>query len=196
MKYYSPGDLVTFTYNRIKPRRDELILPLTIVEDLPDHTIAFITAGTPISATRLVDGKPIPRDIPYREIADLPRSLQKVTWVKTNVLFIWKPEWHWDVRLYWDEDSGEFTGWYMNIQDPVRRVEGGYASTDHFLDIVIAPNRQWHFKDRAELEDAVEIGMYSLAESESIHTWADEALELVRNCSWPFNTEFPSHHGQ
>lgn len=151
--------------------------------------MVFINTGTPIRASMLADGGRLPRDIPYRELVKLERVLGETTWVNTNVLFIWQPEWHWDVRLYWHELSHEFLGWYINIQDPMRRTADGFFTTDHLLDVTVEPDRKWSFKDEAELSDAVELGMYTPEQRSLIHKWAREAVELVEAWRWPFESD-------
>lgn len=140
----------------------------------------------------LTDGTSPPRDIPYKELAAMERVLSNGTWSTNNVLIIWKPEWCWDVRLYWTESTWEFRGWYVNIQDPVRRDSSGFTTTDHFLDLLVAPDRTIIRKDSDELRDAVELGMYSASKEELIRRSADQVSELVESHAWPFDGDLRS----
>lgn len=188
-KYFQEGSRVPLTFDRAVPKRNELILPLTVIDDTPDRTVAFVTAGTPITATTQSNGEPMPRNIPYREMAALDRTLSLSTWKHTDVIFIWQPEWHWDVRLYWQAETRDFLGWYVNVQDEVRRTINGFATTDHFLDVTIQPDRSWSLKDEAELSDAVDLGLYTIQQQDQIHSWAGSAIELLETRQWPFNVE-------
>lgn len=183
------GDRTLLTYDRAQPARTELILPVTVVEDSPDRTMVYLAAGTPTRSLLLADGSSPPRDTPYSTLAQMERKLGDSVWTSTNVLICWKPQWTWDVRLMWDAESLEFQCWYVNIQDQMRRSKTGLTNTDHFLDIVVAPDRAWTLKDEAELNDAVQLGMYTREEQAKIRESLDEAIRHVESQSWPFDTD-------
>lgn len=185
---YSPGEQILLTFDRKVPRRRELVLPVTIIDDSPQQTIVSITAGTPTKALMLADGSTPPRNLPYRELAKMDRVLGDSIWTGTNVLFCWRPDWLWDVRLMWDAFSGEFLNWYVNIQDPMRQTDTGFATTDHFLDVVVLPDFSWTLKDEAEFEDAVMLGMYTNSEIATIRESVASAINLVESRGWPFDS--------
>ena len=37
------------------------------------------------------------------------------------------------VDLFWNGPARTFSGWYLNLQDPVRRYDGGFDTLDHEL---------------------------------------------------------------
>lgn len=45
--------------------------------------------------------------------------------------------------LFWDAASWAFRGWYVNLQEPLRRTAVGHDMRDQALDIVIAPDGSW-----------------------------------------------------
>lgn len=47
---------------------------------------------------------------------------------------------------------------HVNLQDPFRLDEHGYATEDHALDVVVEPDGSWRWKDEDELADAVRAG--------------------------------------
>lgn len=194
MTFLESRQTTNLIYDRAKPERVELVLPVSVLEDTDEHTMVSISAGTAIQAGLLTDGSKPPRNIPYRELAALDRVLGKTTWVNTNVVFIWKPEWHWDVRLYWSAESNQFIGWYINIQNCMRRADEGFVTTDHFIDIQVQPDRNRAFKDEEELSDAVNLGLYTASEHNLIRSWAHAASQLIENRLWPFDVS-PSSFG-
>ncbi len=50
--------------------------------------------------------------------------------------------------------GGEFRSWYVNLEEPGTRWDDGVAAgidtIDYDLDIVVAPDRSWHWKDEDE----------------------------------------------
>lgn len=47
--------------------------------------------------------------------------------------------------------DGTFKGWYVNLETPPRRWPGGVDVHDQVLDVVVAPDRSWAWKDEADL---------------------------------------------
>lgn len=186
---FSRGSQVFLTYDRAQPQRDELVLPVTIVEDAPDRTVAYLAAGTPIQKLVPADGSTLPRDTPYATVGRMKRVPAKSIWVNTNVLICWQPAWTWDVRLMWDSDSHEFLCWYVNIQDPIRRTDTGFHTTDHFVDVVVASDKSWELKDEAELEDATELGLYTADQAAEIQESLAGAIRYLESWGWPFNSD-------
>lgn len=52
--------------------------------------------------------------------------------------------------------------WYVNLQDPLRRVGAGFRTMDHLLDLLVSSDlRSWEWKDEAEFEFARRAGVFS-----------------------------------
>lgn len=185
---FGNGQQALLTYDRASPSRTELILPATVVEDTPERTAIYVTAGTPIRTLLHADGTPVPRDTPYLEVAKMDRVLGDSVWTSTNVLICWQPEWQWDVRLMWNARTWEFTCWYMNIQDRMRRDDSGFSTTDHFIDLVVDSRCKWTIKDQHELDDAIHLEMYSPTEASAIRAALHGAITHVESRGWPFNS--------
>ncbi|MFG3704156.1 DUF402 domain-containing protein [Micromonospora sp. NPDC047670] len=49
--------------------------------------------------------------------------------------------------MWWFFRAGVFTGWYVNLEEPCARRPDGVDTTDHVLDIVVTPQRQWKDTD-------------------------------------------------
>lgn len=86
------------------------------------------------------------------------------------------------IRHFWGDD-GAFAGWYVNLQDPVRRRPGGFDTTDLQLDLWVEANGTVHWKDDDHLEQAVAFGMFSQAEADAARAEAERVLD-----KWPFPT--------
>ncbi len=71
-------------------------------------------------------------------------------------------------------------GWYINIQDPIRRTAIGYDTMDHMLDIVVSQDMaKWYWKDEDEFLEAEVIGFYSHEKMKAIRAAGERALALL-----------------
>ena len=86
------------------------------------------------------------------------------------------------IRHFWGDD-GAFAGWYVNLQDAVRRRPHGFDTTDLQLDVWVEASGPVHWKDEDHLEQAVAFGMFSQAEADAARAEAEHVLD-----EWPFPT--------
>jgi Protein of unknown function (DUF402) len=53
----------------------------------------------------------------------------------------------------WHGEGPDLDGWYVNLQEPFRRTARGIDTMDSVLDIVVARDGAWRWKDAEELDD-------------------------------------------
>ena len=92
-------------------------------------------------------------------------ELAETTWHTNRTLWVVPRGAAYGIGLFWDDATGAFRGWYLNLQTPLRRTAIGYDLWDHVLDVQIAPDRTWRWKDEDELAWAVEAGVLTPAEA-------------------------------
>jgi hypothetical protein len=165
-------------------------LPTTAVEDSEDLTVLYLRPGTPIKRRILPNAQPIPRDIPYREQVALPVLVGDGTWTTNHALILVRPGDAHDIRLFWSEHDWTFRGWYVNLQRPVRRVRVGFDTADHVLDIFVAPDGTWHWKDEDELAAAIEIGRFTPDEAAAIRAEGERVIRRIEARAWPFDAGY------
>jgi hypothetical protein len=73
-------------------------------------------------------------------------------------------------------ESGGLKGYYVNLQEPARRTAIGVDACDHVLDIVVAPDGTWRWKDEDELEYAVQTGMFSQDEANAVRAEGERVI--------------------
>jgi hypothetical protein len=171
--FWRPGHQIMLRYRRLGPI--SFALPVTVVEDTPTQTVLYLRPGTPIKRRVLPDGSPIPREMPTSERSRLPQVMGDGTWITNHALIIVRPGDAYDIRLFWS-DAWTFRGWYVNLQDPVRRVPTGFDTADHMLDITVAPDRSWSWKDEHEMAEAVRIGRFTAAEAAAIRATGEQVI--------------------
>ena len=63
-------------------------------------------------------------------------------------------------------DAHRSSGWYLNLQDPVRRYDGGFDTLDHELDYWI-PAATWQVKDAELFEQRVAEERYTADQADA-----------------------------
>jgi protein associated with RNAse G/E len=136
------------------------------------------------------------RDMP--EAAGLDRDQRKLAAMQTCVyrvaerasdisaLHFFAPG-HWSrVNLGWTAD-GTFMGWYVNFERPPALRDDGLETKDLVLDIGIAPDRSWRWKDREDLDTAIERGILPAEVRDTLLAEADAVLRQCAAGSGPFD---------
>jgi protein associated with RNAse G/E len=75
--------------------------------------------------------------------------------------------------------------WYVNLQAPLHRTPLGFDTNDHTLDVLVAPDKTWRWKDEDQLADAVGVGIYTADVAAEIRA---EAERVIAN----FETRLPT----
>ena len=108
-----------------------------------------------------------------------------LTWQVGGVLRFERPGARHNVEVCWAPDW-TFRGWYVNLQTAIV-VHGGFLdSTDQVLDIWIDPDGTWRWKDEHELEEAVELGIWTSADAAAIRA---EGERVLAERPWPTGWE-------
>lgn len=154
-----------------------LVMPATVVEDSETRIAHYLAPGTCFLRRRLLDDSPVPRVIRVDDLRRRGSILAPVEWSSCQ-LTLTDPTSASGVRLKWATDTGEFEGWYVNLQRPLTRTADGFTTEDHFLDILVKPDLSWAWKDDDELEMAV--GAERLTTEEAIAIRAEGARRVAQ----------------
>ena len=108
-----------------------------------------------------------------------------VTWEDTHVLRFERPGACHSVEIYWTAEWEHFS-WYVNLQTPTS-VNGRFVdTTDQALDVTVRPDGTPSWKDEDELEEAVELGIWSRAEADAIRAEGERVMDAA---PWPTGWE-------
>ena len=146
------------------------VKPVTVVEDTGERVVFWLPIGTPTIKSELLhpsSGGPRRWDLGWK----LVRSV----WKNSDALVIIQPTQGRAIWVKWSRE-GEFAGWYVNIQSPLRRTNKGFDIQDFQLDILVAPNRQWQWKDEDELALAVELGRMTATQAKAVQEEGERAV--------------------
>jgi len=122
------------------------------------------------------------------QLAALPVLVD--TWRDHDVLILVPPDAPYSV--WWFFTDGAFDFWYVNLERPSERWErdslAGVDSFDHALDVVVAPDRSWRWKDEDELDERVGLPGYWTAEgAAAIRADGDGVVAAVEAGRFPFD---------
>jgi predicted RNA-binding protein associated with RNAse of E/G family len=140
---------------------------------LAESATHVVTATVPGAETIQLAG---PRSEVLANLASGRGQTHRITWQWNRV--VWMMPWseaH-SIGHFWNAATGEFRGWYINLQSPLQRSAYGFDSLDHVLDVVVEPGGDWHWKDEDELVQAVELGIFSTAEAAAIRAEGERVI--------------------
>lgn len=153
--------------------------PVTVVQDEPLGHVLFLRAGTPTKWT-WVDFASGAFDGPHDHL-----------WHSTDVLKLIEDGAAHAVWARWGVGDGPFLGWYIDLQDPLRRVPGGLVTWDRSLDIVVTPDLRWRWKDEDHFARLQELGWLTAAEAATIRAEGERVIERIEHCAPPFGEPWP-----
>lgn len=158
--------------------------PVTVVRDGADALVAWLAAGTPVLQVARADGLG-KRDDKTRLFTAEPVQTIGV-WTCYDVLRIAPTGRPWSAWAFFTEQTSEFAGWYVNLEDPHVRDEHSVYTSDHVLDLEVGPDRSTTRKDEDELMLAVEQGRFDATTAAVIEAEAAEVEAIIRDWGPPF----------
>lgn len=158
--------------------------PVTVVRDDADALVVWLAIGTPVLRAARSDGLGKRDDLSTLFTAEIVQD--RGVHERFDQLRVAPTGRPWSVWVLFGEDTGEFAGWYVNLEDPHVRDEGCVYTSDRVLDLVIEPDRSLVRKDEDELALAVAQGVFDDATAGAIRAEAAAAEALVADWGPPF----------
>lgn len=156
-----------------------------------DNNVTYVPQGT-------VGTYASNRDLPYtkgmsreeRKLAAMRTLDYRVVERSTDlaVLYFYRSGSWARVSLGWAGDA--FLGWYVNFETPVRLWSGGLQAKDLVLDLQIAPDGRWQWKDRDSFHMAVSEGLLSDDLLPKLEAEAESVLAMLRRRAGPFDPQW------
>jgi uncharacterized protein len=182
---WSYGDAIVLRYRNCG--RISWVSPMIVVEDSPECVALFMAAETPQKRPVQLDGTPISRALSYEERHALLWRLGDAVWRENGVLMLTRPGAAQSFWAFWRNADWSFIGWYVNLQAPLTRTAVGFDSEDYLLDVVVAPDRSWRWKDEDEFADAQRIGRFTPAQAAAVRSEGEAAIRTIEDRGWPLN---------
>ena len=150
---FAPGREVL--YRNVDGPRLASVRPCRVISDDDRGLLLWLARGSAVIVEEATDGRGI-RDMPFAEWIGLSYRPVPATWAGPGLLKFIPPDADHSVWFFRD-DRGHFTGWYVNLEEhAVRWDDGDLAGVDvvdQDLDVVVAPDRTWRWKDEDEFAE-------------------------------------------
>ena len=169
---FAPGANVVVRYITRMDGAVGMTWPYRVVRDDGDIVALWIPTGARGMLWRTPPGQP-------RELVDAP-------WRRDTLRLMFPGE-QYSVWLFWEGEPRAFTTYYVNMEEPFRRTAVGFDTNDHALDIVVARDLSWTWKDRDEFEGLIATGHFSPEFAETVEAAAWRALGLIEQSAPPFD---------
>jgi hypothetical protein len=151
-----------------------------VVEDRPPRLVLYMPLGAAMQSSD-VDWSTGRFEGPY------PHGRHT-----TDALIILTPGRGRAVTAMFHGGGGPFICWYVDLQEPFRRVPGGIVTCDQALDIVIGPDGSWRWKDEDHLARMVELGWRTQAQALAIRREGEAVIEALTRGASPFSDPWPT----
>ncbi len=151
--------------------------PMRVIDDRGNFVVLWCPRGTRWKTATTPPTRPRAPTRAERFVLSLTRGdwvLGDFTWDVSTLVLTRAGDWH-AVWVSW-RDGGEDWGWYINLQRPFRRTARGLQTMDLMLDIIVAPDRHWRWKDEDEFDALVAAGLIDAAEAARVR---DEARRVI-----------------
>lgn len=166
--------------------RIEMCWPCRIVEDRDDLVALFIAAGSPYKAG------------PKRTAAEKRRQPRlhlppdEDIW-RNDTLRLMFPERSHSVSMFWraEADARTLLKYFVNMEEPFRRTAVGFDTQDHTIDIEVAPDLAWHWRDEAELANHVAEGYYTAELAKAARLEGTQAIRAIQRLEHPCTRGWP-----
>lgn len=183
---FSSGDQILLRFVRNHPA--DVIAPVTVVRDTPAEIALFIQVGTPLKVQASATGERLTRDTPFLERDRMVAGLADRQWTDNAVLMLHQPGRFSTVWLMWRAVDWTFRGWYINLQAPLARTQLGFDTADYMLDIDVAPDFSWQWKDEDEFHAAREHGLVVSDLLDAVRAEGERMIDELEARRWPFDT--------
>jgi hypothetical protein len=159
--------------------------PLRVLRDDGRTVVGWLPKDTPIVNTRLPDGRG-PREAALEDMFRISRVRVPGKWRDTsNLRVITEGEWS-SVWWFFGADL-EFVGWYVNLEIPLGRTDIGTDRVDGALDVTVAPDRTWRWKDEDEADAAVDAGRITAVQLARLRAEGERVIALAESGAFPFD---------
>ena len=150
--------------------------PVTVIQDTRDLIALCLHCNTSWKLCAPLDAD---TDLLQCKANLRPWKLIDAVWRYGNTVILISPGKAHAVHVMWDQQQ-KFVGWYINLQEPVRRTRLGFDFLDQELDIVVSPDLEWRWKDAEHLAQAQRIGLFSPEQVAAIRQEAERVIENIR----------------
>lgn len=160
-----------------------MVVPARVVESAADGLLLWVAPGTPLWRATIPPGTHL-RDLP----PEGPYPLRADRWRHGGSLIL-QPAGA-GHAVWWNfTPEQEFRNWYVNLESRVRTRDGADVHvTDQELDVTVAPDRAWEWKDEESFAAKTGHPVYwTAAEAAAIRAEGVRVTRLIDSAAYPFD---------
>lgn len=184
LRRWNEGDRLLYRFCRMDGSLGT-VHPARVVSDEADRVLCWVLPGTPIRITTSPDGR-TPRQMPLDERFSGRRIPARSTWRSHATLrLVFEHEWS---SVWWFfHPDGTFRNWYVNLEVPWGRDADGVNRVDGVLDLEVAPDLSWSWKDEDEIEWALRAGRLGTGHFRRLRAEGERLIERATAGKFPFD---------
>lgn len=185
---FAPGRPVL--YRNFSGARLVHVRPCRVVSDDDRGLLLWLARGSAVVNETAVDGRGV-RSMPFAEWVTVERRLVPSTWSGPGILMFVPRTGAYSVWFF-RTDAGAFREWYVNLEEQAVRWDDGDVAgvdvVDQDLDIVVAPDRTWRWKDEDEFAERLALPEhYWVADEAAVWAEGRRVIEKVEAGEFPFD---------
>jgi hypothetical protein len=150
---FTPGQIIL--HRNTRRGRLAFARPVRVISDDVRGLLLWMARGTPTVNEVTLAGKGA-RGMPFSEWVTQEFELRAGAWQGPGILLFFPPDRDHSVWWFWDDDA-QFECWYVNLEERAVRWDDGAVSgvdvVDQDLDVVVAPDHSWEWKDEDEFAE-------------------------------------------
>ncbi|MGI5213669.1 DUF402 domain-containing protein [Plantactinospora sp. CA-290183] len=161
-----------------------------VVSDDSRGLLLWIARGAPVAYEVADDGRGM-RAMPFTEWLTRSYRLEQGVWNGPPVLKFLPAGADHSVWFFRGAD-GRFANWYVNLEEHgVRWDDGAVAGVDvvdQDLDVVVRPDRSWHWKDEEEFAERLAVPEhYWVPDAAAVRAEGERVVKLAEAGQFPFD---------
>jgi hypothetical protein len=185
---FSPGQVVL--HRNTRKGRLGFIRPVRVVSDDDRGLLLWQPRSTVSIHEVAADGRG-QRSMPFSEWITQRYELVPGTWQGPGILLFFPTGVDHSVWWFWD-DEGRFDCWYVNLEEHAVRWDDGEVAgidvVDQDLDVVVAPDHSWEWKDEDEFAERLAFpDHYWVRDEEAVRAEGRRVIKIAEAAEFPFD---------
>lgn len=185
---FTPGQVIV--HRNTRRGRIAFARPVRVVSDTSLGLLCWLAKGTTSMNEVAPDGRGA-RGRPFTEWITQPYGLRPGQWQGEGILMLFPPDADHSVWWFWTP-AGSFSGWYVNLEERAVRWDDGAVAgidvVDQDLDVVVAPDRSWAWKDEDEFTERLAVpDHYWVANEQAVRDEGGRVIKQAEAGLFPFD---------
>jgi hypothetical protein len=149
----------------------------------------WVATGSAYLDIGAADGRAF-REVPFGEWGRTPTALRELTW--TGDMLVLHPRCEAYSVWFFFQPDGAHRSWYVNLEEAGARwddgILAGIDTVDYDLDLVVAPDRAWRWKDEDEFAaHLAHPDVYWVEDEAAVRAEGERLVKVIEAGEFPFD---------